>query len=486
MLISESTHPRENKFPEKVLQFGTGVLLRGLCDYLIDKANKKGMFRGSIVVVKSMGTNTSDFDSQDNLYTCCVRGYIKGEMTSENAVISSISRVLTAQNHWKEILATATSPDMSVVISNTTEVGLQYVSENLNSEDVPESYPGKLTKWLKTRFDAGLNGVVIVPTELIVDNGDFLKSLVLRHIDEQKLGKDFKAWIENENSFCNSLVDRIVPGKPNGEELELLTKELGYEDNLLIKSEAYKLWAIQGDEKVSEVLTFADADDGVVIEKSITQYRELKLRMLNAPHTMMCALCFLAGFDTVKDAMNDPLMEKFITILMLTELAPAVPSSIDQKIVQRYGREIMDRFRNPHLDHNWHSITFQYTMKLKMRAIPLLMHYYEVFGTVPHYFSRGFAAYILFMKAVEKRDDKFYGMNAGKEYVINDDQAAWFYEVWQSNDTEEVVLRTLSNEDFWELDLRHLPGFEESVSLHLSNMQSIGVKEVASALNVFA
>ncbi|MGR3811389.1 tagaturonate reductase [Jiulongibacter sp. NS-SX5] len=486
MQLSEETHPKDHNFHEKVLQFGTGVLLRGLCDYLIDKANKKGMFRGSIVVVKSMGTNISDFTEQNNQYTVCTRGVVNGDPVKENTIVSSISRVLTAQNDWEAILETAKNPDMQVVVSNTTEVGLQFFNEDPNVEGAPSSFPGKLTAWLKVRFEAGLPGVVIIPTELLVDNGQVLKDLILRQIDEQGLDKDFRAWVENENKFCSSLVDRIVPGKPAGEELQSLYKEIGYEDKLLIKAEAYRLWAIEGDDKVRDILSFVDADKGVVIDKDIKQYRELKLRVLNAPHTLMSGLSFLAGFETVKEALNDELMEKFITILMLTELAPALPSFIDQKVAQRYGREIIDRFRNPFLDHKWHSITFQYTMKLKMRAVPLLMSYYDTFGTVPHYFSRGVAAYLLFMKAVKEKDGKYYGELNGEEYVINDDQAAWYYEMWQKHDVKELTKAALSNEDFWEIDLTHLEGFEESVATHLSNMMSIGVKAVASALNVFA
>ncbi len=486
MLLSESIQPREKHYPEKVLQFGTGVLLRGLCDYLIDKANKEGYFEGSIVVVKSTGGSVSEFTDQDCLYTCCNRGYERGQLVESNTVVSSISRVLSAKESWDLILDTALNPDMQVVISNTTEVGLQFCSEDFSPGVVPDSFPGKLTAWLLKRFQSGLGGVVIVPTELVVDNGEVLKALVIRHIQENNLGEDFLQWVEGSNHFCSSLVDRIVPGKPSGEELNQLFEQLGYEDNLLLKAETYRLWAIQGGEKVKEILSFYEADSGVIIEKNISQYRELKLRMLNAPHSLMCGLCFLSGFETVKEALSDPLMEKFITILMLTELAPALPENIHSKVVQRYGREIIDRFRNPYLDHKWLSITFQYTMKLKMRAIPLLLNYYEVFGTVPHYFSRGIAAYILFMKAVKKENGVYYGELDGQYYPITDDQAEWFYEVWQNADSAAIVHEVLSNEEFWDLDLTHLPGFEESVCTHLSNMMSIGVKEVASALNVFA
>ena len=486
MKLSGAIHQRNQVFPEKVLQFGTGVLLRGLCDFIIDSANKQGLFEGSIVIVKSTPGSTSDFEEQDNLYTACVRGLEKGVMVSQNIICEAISRVLSAQTEWSEILKTAHNPAISVVISNTTEVGIQYTKEALLEKDAPESFPGKLTAWLYERFKAGQAGVAIVPTELIVDNGKILKGMVLQHIADQQLGDDFKSWIEKENDFCSSLVDRIIPGKPKGEELAKLTADLGYEDDLMLKAEVYKLWAIEGGERVRKRLSFAEADKGVVISKDIMKYRELKLRLLNAPHTIMSGLCFLSGFNTVKAALSDPLMEKFFTILMLTELAPAMPDTLESKVVQRYGRDILDRFRNPFLEHQWHSITLQFTMKLKMRAIPLLHHYYEVFESVPHYFVRGISAYLLFMKSVKEENGVYYGDNKGELYAINDDQAAWYHETWKSEDPYAVTKAALSNVDFWGSDLTELPGLEENVANHLSNMIHLGPREVASNLNVFA
>ncbi|MDP5122138.1 MAG: altronate oxidoreductase, partial [Spirosomaceae bacterium] len=196
---------------------------------------------------------------------------------------------------------------------------------------------------------------------------------------------------------------------------------------------------------------------------------------------------YLAGFEYVKDVMSDELMEKYITILMLTELAPAIPYEVDAKITQRYGREVMDRFRNPSLDHKWLSITLQYTMKMRMRCIPTLINYYKIFETVPQYFARGFAAYLLFMKATKVEDGKFYGESNGETYLINCDSAEYFYKEWQAaNDTSDFVKTILSNEELWGIDLSQLPEFARNVETHLSNMQLIGVREVASALNVYA
>ena len=474
------------QLPEKVLQFGTGVLLRGLCDYFIDKANKQGIFNGRIVVVKSTDSGGADaFAEQDNLYTLCIRGIDRGVPTEENIICSAISRVLSAQSDWNEILETAQSADIEVVISNTTEVGLQYVEESIR-QSPPASFPAKLTAWLYERFQAKQSGVVIIPTELIVGNGDKLKEIVGKLCVFNQLPARFVEWLETENHFCNSLVDRIVPGKPKEEALAELQNLLGYEDQLLAVAETYRLWAIQGDDKVKDILTFADADSGVKITKNIEQYRELKLRMLNGTHTLMCGIAYLSGFQFVKEALADDTIEKFTTNLMMSEIAPAIPYKIDAKIAQRYGRDVLDRFKNPYLDHQWISITLQYTMKMQLRNIPLLLNYYKEFNTVPQYFTRGFAAYLLFMHATKVENGKYFGEREGEFYPIQCDSAAYFYDVWQDKKAFEVVDIVLANEELWGSDLTKLKGFAENVTTHLSNMMSFGVREVVSALNVYA
>src|SRR5215216_6701341 len=257
------------ELPEKVLQFGTGVLLRGLPDYFIDKANRLRIFNGRIVVVKSTSTgDTADFDEQDGLYTLCVRGFQNGENVKENIINSSISRVLSAGEQWEEILKCAHNKNMQVIISNTTEVGIQLVVDDVRKHP-PVSYPGKLLAFLYERFHAfngnADSGMVIIPTELISDNGKKLESIVLELAHLNSLEDEFIEWLENHNCFCNSLVDRIVPGKPDAEMQSSIEKDLGYRDGLMIMSEVYRLWAIEGGEQVKNILSFAQADEGVII-----------------------------------------------------------------------------------------------------------------------------------------------------------------------------------------------------------------------------
>jgi tagaturonate reductase len=267
--------------------------------------------------------------------------------------------------------------------------------------------------------------------------------------------------------------------------LTKLYEKLGYEDKLIIKAEVYRLWAIEG-EDLEDILSFCEADSGVKISKNIEKYRELKLRLLNAPHTLLCGMAHLSGFKYVKDALNDEMMEKYITILMLTELGPSIPLNLDLKTTHRYGREVMDRFRNPYLEHQWISITLQYTMKMKTRAIPLLVNYYKTFDTVPQYFARCFAAYLLFMKVTKEENGKYFGEYNGQAYPIQCDSASYFKTVWENHKANEVVSVVLRKKELWGVDLSLLPDFESNIENHLSNMLMLGVKDAVSALNVYA
>jgi tagaturonate reductase len=464
--------------PEKVLQFGTGVLLRGLPDYFIDKANRQGLFNGRVVVVKSTESGDAGaFDRQDGLYTLCVRGIEEGKKAEENIICSAISRVLSARDQWQEILQLAHRPEMQIIISNTTEVGIQLVEDDIRRRP-PASFPGKLLGFLYERYQAFKgspeSGMVIVPTELIVDNGKKLAAIVKELAQISQLEAGFIVWLEQHCRFCSSLVDRIVPGRPDAATLQQLQQDLGYKDELLAISEVYRLWAIEGDEKVKTVLSFAAADPGVIISPDIEIYRELKLRLLNGTHTLSCGLAFFAGFATVKNAMDDPAFSAFVTDLMLKEIAPAIPYKLPLHEAREFGLCVLDRFRNPHIQHQWISITMQYSSKIRMRDIPVLSEHYRHHDEPPQHYVLGFAAYLLFMRAVKKEQDVWKGMFRGQYYPINDDKAGLFFELWQQHSPSEVVTMVLQDKSLWGSDLTGLNGFEAAVRQQLDTLMNKG------------
>lgn len=468
--------------PEKVLQFGTGVLLRGLPDYFINKANQQGLFNGRILVVKSTDKGGVDaFAEQNNIYTQAIRGIDNGQVVEENIINSAISRTLSAKDQWSDILATAASPDMQVVISNTTEVGIQLVDDDLTAFP-PVSFPGKLTAYLYERYKAfngsPESGLVIIPTELLPDNGAKLKSIVVEQARRHQLPEAFFTWLDSANRFCSSLVDRIVPGAPAKDVQDEIENSLGYQDDLLIMSEVYRLWAIEGDEKVQSVLTFAQADSGVIIKPDIDIYRELKLRLLNGTHTLCVGLCYLSGLDTVREAMDNNSTGKFIEELMQNDLAPAIPYAVDLGQAREFGNQVLDRFRNPAIRHQLIDITVQYTAKMKMRNVPtLLNHYKQSSSSLPNVI-KGFAAYLLFMRALETDGKNYYGFRGTEKYPVRCDSAGYFYDAWKTEgaDPAKLVQRVLSDSELWGTDLTLLPGFADQVAETLVKYMAEGVK----------
>ncbi|WCT11914.1 tagaturonate reductase [Mucilaginibacter jinjuensis] len=482
--------PDEELFdlPEKVLQFGTGVLLRGLPDYFIDKANREGIFNGRIMVVKSTDTGSaSDFERQDGLYTLYIKGIQNGVEIDEQIINSSISRVLSATKDWETILRAAHNPHLQVIISNTTEIGIQLVQDDITRHP-PVSFPGKLLALLYERYKAfgasSKSGLIIIPTELIVDNGKKLESIVLELAHLNKLEPAFMDWLESHNHFCNSLVDRIVPGKPQSEQNDAYEQESGYEDGLRTIAEPYCLWAIEGDEKVKAILSFAQAHKGVIVTPDIGIYRELKLRLLNGTHTLSCAIAFLSGFKTVKEAMDNPEFLQFINQLMVNEIAPAIPYAIDEQDKTEFIQTVIDRFRNPNIEHQWLSISAQYSSKIKMRVLPLLLNHYQNSNAVPESFAFGFAAFLRFVKVTADADGNYTGSINGNGYTVTDSNAAFFAKAWANASTKTVVNQILKDTILWGTDLTRLKGFKEAVSQKLETILELGTLQILADIEL--
>lgn len=475
--------------PEKVLQFGTGVLLRGLPDYYIDKANKQGIFNGRIVVVKSTGGETDEFAKQDGLYTQCIKGIADGKQVESYIVNAAISKVLSAQHNWNDIMQYAESADMQVIISNTTEIGIELKADDDIHAAPPTSFPAKLLAFLYKRFQYfngdKESGMVIVPTELIVDNGNKLKSIVLKLAHINKLEKSFIDWLDTANDFCSSLVDRIVPGALKRQEQLVFEAKAGYADALTIMSEPYSLWAIESSsERTKEVLSFYKTDDTVVVTPDINKYRELKLRLLNASHTFSCALAYLAGFNLVYESMREETICKFIKKLMIEEIAPCIiGESITQAEAEAFANNVIDRFCNPSIEHKWLSISMNYTAKMKMRCLPLILTYYEKTGKVPPHMCAGFAAYILFTKPVAFTNGVYYGMIQDRQYKIDDADAPLFYNLWNSSTAETIAQKVLSDESIWGTDLTTIPGFAALVQYFLLQFNRNEFKYVITRLS---
>ena len=438
-------------YPEKVLQFGTGVLLRGLPDQYISEANRAGKFCGRVVVVKSTQQGTTDaFVDQDGLYTLCVKGIDNGNLVNQAYVNASISRVLSATEDWAAILEFAKADDLSVVTSNTTEVGIVYTEENI-LDAVPSSFPGKLLAILHARFihynGDPSKGLVIIPAELIEENGTKLADILNRLASHNQLGEAFSHWLNQANPICNTLVDRIVPGKLSAVDQAATESALGYTDALMIMAEPFGLWAIEStDQRVIDALGFCDEEKGCRVVPSIQKFKELKLRMLNATHTFSCGVSILAGMELVKDSMQDEVIKSYISQLALDEIADAITGEkISAAEADSFGKAVLDRFANPFLEHKWVSISAQFTLKMKIRCLPLILATYEKKGQLPLKMLIGFSAYLVQMD------------------LANSDGLA------------TSLTNVLSDKDTWGQDLTAIPGLLEKVLEITASIQSNGI-----------
>jgi tagaturonate reductase len=475
--------------PERVLQFGTGVLLRGLPDFYIDQANKKGVFNGRVVVVKSTDTGSTDaFEQQNNLYTILTRGFENGVKVETNSVNASISRVLTAQTQWETVLTCAENPLLQIVLSNTTEVGISLTKESIHNNP-PASFPGKLLAFLYKRYQyfngSSDAGMVIVPTELISNNGSLLKSIVLELAEFNQLEKAFIVWLNDSNDFCNSLVDRIVPGMLAATEKAAAEKELGYTDNLMIMSEPYSLWAIETSKARSKsILSFSQVNEGVKLADDIQKFKEIKLRLLNATHTFSCGVAILAGFQTVREAMDANYFRNYVSNLMLHEIKPLlIDNLISEQEATTFANNVIDRFRNPFIEHKWINISAQFSLKMAMRNLPLIKKHYASNAQEPSLMLFGFAAYILFMQSV-KTSEGFYERTIGvNRYAITDEKAALLHQHWQLPIISASIAAILSDTSIWGEDLLLIPRFSSDLVKMVANFNNKNIEQICATLH---
>ena len=415
--------------PERVIQFGEGGFLRGFVDWMIQKLNDSGIWEGSVVVVQPIEKGMCDMlSSQDCLYTHVMRGLENGEPTVRKDAITCISRCVKPYEDFEAYKALAKNPDFRFIFSNTTEAGIAYEADDKLTDAPPKSFPAKLTVLLYERFTAGLDGFVIIPCELIDKNGETLREIVLRYADDWNLGDDFKTWVEKENKFCSTLVDRIVTGYPRDEKIDL-----GYEDNMVNTSELFHLWVIEGDTSLREELPFDKIGLNVIwTEDQLYKYKTRKVRILNGAHTSLVPYAMLRGFDTVKSCMDDKEMLAYLRSCIFEEIIPTL--DLPEEELKEYAENVLERFSNPFIKHFLSSIALNSVSKFKVRVLPSLLTYIERYQKMPKTLLMAFGALL-----------KFYRTD-----MANDDAA--IMEFLKTASVEEA----LANESLWGQDLSFL------------------------------
>ena len=422
------------KRPERIIQFGEGGFLRGFVDWMVQKLNDNGTYNGNIVVVQPIKDGLCDLLTSQNCgYTHIIRG-VEGV---DKTIVNSISRCVKPYDDFAAYLALAENPDFRFVVSNTTEAGIVFSSEDKITDAPPKSFPAKVTLLLKRRFELGLPGFVFLPCELIDRNGDNLKRCVIEYAKLWSLGDEFIAWVEKENVFTNTLVDRINTGYPKDEELDL-----GYEDKMVNTSEYFHLWVIETEYDIEAELPFAKAGLNVIVTKNkLEMYRTRKVRILNGAHTSLTPYALLSGLDTVKSCVDNDVMREHIRKCVFEEIIPTLDLPRDELI--EYANGVLERFANPYIKHYLSAISLNSVSKFKVRVLPSILEYIKRYGKMPETLLFAFAKLIEFYKTDMPKDD------------------ADVIEFMRTHTTAEI----LANAEYWGEDLtRLLPEVEKYVN----------------------
>ena len=464
--------------PEKVMQFGEGNFLRAFVDDFIDIANEKAGFNGKVLLVQPIAQGLTDLiNAQQGLYTLYLRGSEKGKKIDDKRVISCVSRCVNPYGQWDEVLKAARSPEMEIVVSNTTEAGIVHDEESRFDQQPPITFPAKLTRVLYERFAAGQKGLVILSCELIDNNGKELQRCVNQYIDDWGLSGEFRQWVNEQNIFCSTLVDRIVPGRiRDPEEVKALAEKNGYDDPLTDVGEVFGFWAIEGPEELNERLPFQKAGVPVVVVPDVTPYKKRKVRILNGAHTGFVLGAYLAGFDIVRDCMNDPTVLGFMNKMLYEEVIPTLP--LDKDDCRRFAAAVQDRFNNPFVNHELMSISLNSTSKWRARNMPTFLDYVAEKHALPPCLTMSLAAYIAFYSCdVQALTEKglLCRRPKGNEYLVSDDRwALEFFFAHKVDAPDALVHAVLTNEQMWGQDLSQVPGLEEAVTNGLACIRREG------------
>lgn len=411
------------------MQFGEGGFLRGFVDYFFHKLNEKGLYDGKIVIVQPLPTGMIDMlNAQDCRYNLFLRGIQDGQEVNERTEITSISRCINPYTDFDAYMALAENPDLRVIVSNTTEAGIEYLGTESMEDRPAKSYPAKLTQFLYKRFTLGLKGFILLPCELIDHNADTLKECVLKYADLWNLGDGFKEWIETENDFCNTLVDRIVTGYPR-EEAEELEKVIGHPDKMIDTAEIFHLWVIEGHHE--DELPFNKAGYHIVWTDDASPYKKRKVRILNGGHTSMVLGAYLYGLETVGECMKDETVSAYLKHCIFEEIVPTLGNT---ETDINFGKAVLERFSNPYIRHMLLSIALNSVSKFEVRVLPTILEHKEKFGTYPEGLVMSMAALIAFY-----RTDK---ANDGEEIM----------KFMKTASVEEIMKR----EDYWHADLTEM------------------------------
>jgi len=468
-------------YPERILQFGEGNFLRAFIEWMVNRMNQKIDFNTGVVIAQPIDYGLADIiNSQEGLYHVQLKGIKDGKPIKETELIDCVTRALNPYTEYEKYLEVIDNADLRFVISNTTEAGINMDESDTLTQAPQSSFPGKMASLLYRRYKTfngdTSKGLIIICCELIDRNADFLKEYVLQHAKNWNLESDFLRWVEMSCAFCNTLVDRIVPGFPK-DNIQEVHKELGYEDNLVTIGEYFHLWVIEAPEWVKNEFPADKAGLEVKFVNDMTDFREQKVRVLNGAHTGSFAVSLLYGIETVRESIEHEALGKFMNNMIYNEVLATING--EEEDLKIFAKKILERFYNPYIRHEWQSIALNSMSKWKTRNLCSLIDYTKIKNEVPSHLSFSLAALIAFYKGEYK----------GKKILLQDDkphidymEKAWAGFNLSKENVQAVTENVLSYSELWDLDLNQISGLTNMVSNQLYTILSDGIEEAIKTL----
>lgn len=464
--------------PERIIQFGEGNFLRAFVDWIISQMDEHTDFNGSVVIVQPIEKGLVDLlNSQDGLYHVNLQGMEKGQTVNSFRLIDVVSRAINPYRDFEDYEKLAELPEVRFVISNTTEAGIAFDPSCQLTDRPASSYPGKLTQLLYHRFQYfkgdPQKGLIIMPCELIFQNGHVLKKTIEQYIDLWNLGEDFRKWFETACRVYATLVDRIVPGFPK-KDIDQIQQKLQYEDRMVVQGEAFHLWVIEAPEELENEFPARKAGLNVLFVPSEAPYHARKVTLLNGPHTVLAPVAFLSGVNIVRDACQHPVIGAFIREVMFNELMETL--DLPKPELMQFAEDVLERFNNPFVDHQVTSIMLNSFSKFATRDLPGLKVYLQRKNKLPEGIVLGLAAIITYYKGGVRADGTAYSPNDLPEIV------SFVQALWEKDDIREMAEKILAADWIWHEDLNQIPGLTDRLAYYLQAIQKDGMLNVVTAL----
>lgn len=457
-----------------IIHIGIGAFHRGHQAVFTDDAlaNNGGDWRIIGVSLRSP-TVRDQLNPQDGLFTLIE----KSAGHSKATLIASIKEVIAASQEPQKLSEALADPSIKIVTMTVTEKGYHYnqstrsidwesadIQHDLVYPDTPKSMPGHLVKAclsrMKSKCSHSLN-LTVISCDNLPENGSVVESVVLDLAT--RLNKELAIWIQNNVSFCSSMVDRIVP-QVTFQDRESFKKEYGYEDKGLIVTEPFKQWVIE-DNFCTERPNWESA--GVLFVKRVSDYEKLKLRTLNGSHSALAYMGVLLGHEWIHQAIGDPLLAKVVRRLMHDETGPTIPTFANFDLAE-YQQQIIERFENSDIAYATQQVASDGSQKLQQRIFQAMSELYQ--EQKINLTQCLMATIVCWLRYLKGYDD------SGNRYVINDPIAAELNAIvinyWEK--PASLVSNLFQETNVFPSNLTSNPIFTEGLVLGIQSISALG------------